>query len=108
MKEFAFDSAGRLFVLSWTAAREWQHALEVAEHTPEGETLIDTWLYFDTRLDVFDLKRRVYLGTYQWRSDKVRLLVRGGETLAQLVERDSAGQRQIALYRIAVHTQPKR
>jgi hypothetical protein len=105
MRQFAVDSAGRLLVLSWVADRDWRRALDVARRTPDGETFLDTRLYFDTRLDVFSLKDRVYYGSYRWDDDTVRLLNRGGEVLVQLVEHDASANRTLALYRLHAHTQ---
>lgn len=108
MKQFEFDSAGRLWVMSWIAGRDWRRAVESAEATPDGERLIDTRLYFDTRVDVFDLRNKQYLGFHRWDFDKMRFINRGGEVLIQVVERAAARDASLALYRLEIHAQPGR
>lgn len=106
MRQFAVDSAGRLWVASWTAAKTWRQAAQ--QRTSDGEVIITTADYFETRIDVFDLRRQLYLGTVKWEDDTVRLMNRAGEILVQNVEYDADLEPVLSLYRVDVSTSSRR
>ncbi len=54
--------------------------------------------YFDTRLDVFNLRERRHLGRYVWDPLAVNLLDRGGVPAVYLLEYDNAMVPQIVVY----------
>lgn len=100
LRQFAVDSAGKLWVTSWVAGANWQNAVETAQRTPDGERIIDTAEYFATRVDLYDLRRKAYYGSFRWDNDQVRLLDRNGEVLIQIVEWDSDMTVFLSLYRL--------
>lgn len=100
MREFAFDRAGKLWVVSWVAAADWQRGVETAQRTPDGEVFIEPADYFATRVDIYDLRRRIHYGSLRLENHRVRLLDRDGEMLLQLVEYESETNVYLALYRV--------
>jgi hypothetical protein len=107
MRAFAIDSQDRLWVLTWTASTTWREAVRTATRTPDGEYLIDPARYFHTRLDVFDLRGRVHVGSHRWANDKVQLLEKGGEVWIQMVEFDEQLRMAVVLYRMDIQSPPR-
>lgn len=100
LNDFAVDSAGRLWTLTWVATPKWRDALRSARRTPDGERFTNPEDYFATRLDIYDLRRRVHYGSVSMGAANVRLLDRGGEILLQYVTYTAAANPYITLARV--------
>ncbi len=94
----ALDADDNLWMTVMTADPEW-------DEVPLVQTRIGFAIspghdddYFDTRLDVFNLRERRHLGRYVWDPLAVNLLDRGGVPAVYLLEYDNAMVPQIVVY----------
>lgn len=100
----ALDPAGNLWMTVNAADPEWNEV--PLEQTRIGFQISPGYddEYFDTRLDVFDLRERRHLGRHVWDPMVVNLLDRGGEPAVYLLEYDNAMVPRIVVYGAASAT----
>jgi hypothetical protein len=97
---FAIDEDERLWVVTRTADPDW-------ERVPGGggEGLISEADFdhaFDSRLDVFDLRRGVHLATHVWDEFGVHLTRKDGSVLVHAVKLDDTSVPRVALYTLVL------
>jgi hypothetical protein len=101
LRSFVIDRNDRLWILSRVADSRWKEASRAAMRA-EGNTIRDLTQYFDTRLDIFDLRKSQVLGTHTWDSPGVQLVDRESDAAAALVEYYQSGVPRISVIRFAV------
>ena len=94
--DFGVDAADRLWTVVQVPDPDWR---EVPKRGREGYVLTeDEDGFFDTRIDVFDLRGRRHLGTLRWDEAFVSLVQIGGGLTLQKVSYDSDGVPRVAVY----------
>lgn len=104
--DFAVDGRDQLWLVTLVADPRWQAVRRGAEGSiPSAQAS----MYFDARVDVFDLPSRRHLGFHTWDSHEVRVLQRSGEVMVYVVEASTPTWPRVVLYRIDVpQLQPRR
>jgi hypothetical protein len=88
LKEFHVDDQERLWVLSAVADANWQQ--QAREAAARAEPAIrDLDAYYDTRLDVFDLRNGIHYGPHQWDAYRMHLVPHGSGVMVSHVELDA-------------------
>jgi hypothetical protein len=106
LRAFATDRNERLWLLTRVPDENWRR---VHRGRLGPETLIrteDADRYWDTRLDVFDLRTEQHLGTVRWDGTKVFLVSRSGTVLVNMVQYDEEMVPRVALYRLNIKGNP--
>jgi len=99
------DRDERLWLITTVPDPDWRRVQRGAG--PEGllrREDYDRW--WNSRLDVFDLRTQEHLGTITWDESRVFLTSRKGRTLVYLVEYDERMVPRVALYRLSVKANP--
>ena len=96
----AVDADDNLWMTVMTGDPEW-------DEVPLEQTRVGLQIspghdddYFDTRLDVFNLRERRHLGRYVWDPMAASLLDRGGEPAVYLLEYDNAMVPRVVVYAV--------
>ncbi|MGD2216669.1 MAG: hypothetical protein PVJ64_07930 [Gemmatimonadales bacterium] len=106
LRAFAMGRDRRLWLLTRVPDPNWRR---VHPGRLGPETLIrreDADRYWDTRLDMFDLRTEQHLGTVRWDGTKVFLASRRGTVLVNMVEYDAEMVPRVALYRLDIKASP--
>lgn len=102
VSSFAVDHDDRLLVITMMPDTRWG---EAPRHGAEGYVLAkDMNLLFDSRLDVFDLRRQRHHGTITWDEASVSLTQVGRNVVVTRVEYDAALATRLVLYTVATST----
>lgn len=106
MIDFAVDDQDRLWLVTHVADRRWREVGRGSEGSiPQDQ--IGT--YWDSRLDLFDLRGMRHIGFHLFDPAEVRLLKRDGKVFAYFVEYETPTWPRMAIYRIdGPPAQPRR
>jgi hypothetical protein len=101
LSEFVVDSSDRLWMISTVPDRRWREVPRGVEGSiPESE--YDR--FWDSGLDVFDLRTKRHLGSRTWDQRGVRLLRRRNSVLVYLMEFESPEWPRMMLYAVDLFT----
>ena len=102
LKSIALDHEGHLWLSLETADPDWRDVPREVSGA-EGAVVIppDRWDdYLDTRLDIFDLNARRFLGSHIWDSQNVRLMDLDGEPAVSVLAYTETMVPQVVIYRV--------
>lgn len=98
--DFGVDTAGMLWVVTQVPDPQWK---QVRRHGAEGFVLLDDLDgYFDSRVDIYDLKRRMHVGSLRFSNAFVGLVSIGSALGIQRVVEDKVGNPFIEVSKVVL------